>query len=205
MYLLYSFFARSHSFQDLSSWTRDPTHRLGIFSLQWKPRFLTTEPPEKSLYPFHQDLTSSFVWFLSKGNPIHLFFNLFFPYILWWRTHYLKRHPTEISDSSNHSVYPLFPPLWAEMCLPVIYTHWSWFSLLECYKRSVCMCAKLFQSCPTLCNPMDCSLQGFSVHRISQARILEWVAMPSSRGSSPPRNLTWVSYISCTCRWVLYH
>ena len=38
------------------------------------------------------------------------------------------------------------------------------------------MCAKLLQSCPTLCDPMDCSLRGFSVHWILQARILQWVA-----------------------------
>ena len=43
------------------------------------------------------------------------------------------------------------------------------------------------QSCPTLCDPMDCSLSGSSVHEIPQARILEWVAMPFSRGSSRPR------------------
>ena len=49
------------------------------------------------------------------------------------------------------------------------------------------------QSCPTLCNPMDCSLPGSSVHGILQARILEWVAI-SSRGSSRPRDQT---YISC--------
>ena len=40
------------------------------------------------------------------------------------------------------------------------------------------------QSCPTLCNPMACGLPGFSVHDILQVRILEWVAMPASRGSS---------------------
>ena len=40
------------------------------------------------------------------------------------------------------------------------------------------------QSCPTLCHPMDCSQPGFSVHRILQARILEWVAISFSRGSS---------------------
>ena len=45
----------------------------------------------------------------------------------------------------------------------------------------------LSQSCPTLCNPMDCSLPGSSVHGILQARMLEWVAMPFSKGSSPPR------------------
>ena len=49
------------------------------------------------------------------------------------------------------------------------------------------------QSCPTLCDPMDCSPPGSSVHGILQARILEWVAMPSSRGSSWPRDQTGVS------------
>ena len=46
------------------------------------------------------------------------------------------------------------------------------------------------QSCPTLCHPMDCSLPGSSVHRILWARILEGVAIPLSRGSSPPRAQT---------------
>ena len=44
-----------------------------------------------------------------------------------------------------------------------------------------------------------------SVHGILQARILEWVAMPSSRRSSPPRDQTQVTYISCIGKWVLYH
>ena len=48
-------------------------------------------------------------------------------------------------------------------------------------------CAQLLQSYLTLCNPMDCSPPGSSVHGILQARILEWVAMPSSRGSSQSR------------------
>ena len=47
----------------------------------------------------------------------------------------------------------------------------------------MCMCVKLFQFWLSLCNPMDCSPAGFSVHGICQTRILEWVAMPS-RGSS---------------------
>ena len=50
-----------------------------------------------------------------------------------------------------------------------------------------CMGVKSFKSCPTLCDPMGCSPPGSSVHGILQARILEWVAMPSSRGSSRPR------------------
>jgi len=49
----------------------------------------------------------------------------------------------------------------------------------------------------TLCNPMDCSPPGSSVHGILQARILEWVAMPSSRGALQPRDQTQVSCVSC--------
>ena len=44
--------------------------------------------------------------------------------------------------------------------------------------------SELTQLCPTLCDPMDCSLPGYSVHRILQERILEWVAISFSRGSS---------------------
>ena len=51
----------------------------------------------------------------------------------------------------------------------------------------------VIQSYPTLCGPMDCSPPGSSVHGILQARILEWVAMPSSRGSSRPRAWTCIS------------
>ena len=52
------------------------------------------------------------------------------------------------------------------------------------------------QSCPALCNPMDCNPSGASVRGILQARILEWVAISFSRGSSQPRDQTWVSYIA---------
>ena len=51
------------------------------------------------------------------------------------------------------------------------------------------------QSCPTLCDPVDCNLLGFSIHGIFQARILEWVTISFSRGSSRPRDWTWVSRI----------
>ena len=46
------------------------------------------------------------------------------------------------------------------------------------------------QSCPTLCDPMDCNLLGFSVHGILQARILEWIAISFSKGSFQPRDRT---------------
>ena len=58
------------------------------------------------------------------------------------------------------------------------------------------------QSWLTLCNPMDCSPPGSSVHKISQARILEWVAIFFSRVSSHTRDWT---CISCIDEWILYH
>ena len=61
----------------------------------------------------------------------------------------------------------------------------------------VCMQAKLLQSCPTLWHAMDYSSAGSSVH------LLEWVAMPCSRGSSWPRDQTHVSYVSCIGRQIL--
>ena len=61
------------------------------------------------------------------------------------------------------------------------------------------------QSCLALWDPMDCSLLGSSVCGIFQARILEWVAISSSRGSSGPWNRIPVSCISSTGRWILYH
>ena len=67
--------------------------------------------------------------------------------------------------------------------------------LYHLFLPSVCVHAKLLQSCPTLCYPMDCSILGSSVYGILQARILEWVTMPSSRGSSRLRDWTHVSYI----------
>ena len=65
--------------------------------------------------------------------------------------------------------------------------------------------ATLVQSCLTLCNPMDCSPPGSSVHGILQVRILEWVAVPSFRISSQFRDRTRISSVSCTGRQVLYH
>ena len=58
----------------------------------------------------------------------------------------------------------------------------------------MCSLAKL---CLTLCDPMDCSPPGSSVHGNFQARILEWVAISSSRGSSQPRDRTHISCVSC--------
>ena len=67
------------------------------------------------------------------------------------------------------------------------------------------ICPKLLQICPTLWDPLDCSPPSSSVHGISQARILEWVAKPSSRVSSWPRDWPHVSYISCNGPCGPYH
>ena len=61
-----------------------------------------------------------------------------------------------------------------------------------------CVHAKLLHSCLTLCDAMDYSPPGSSVHGILQARILEWVATLSSRGSSQPRDQSHVSFVSLT-------
>ena len=65
--------------------------------------------------------------------------------------------------------------------------------------------AKLLQSCLTLCDPMDYSPLGSSLHVILHAKILEWLAIPFSRGSSPPGDQTHVPGVSCTGRQVLCH
>ena len=68
----------------------------------------------------------------------------------------------------------------------------------------VCVCVCVL-SRVRICNPMDCSPPGSSVHGILQARTLEWVAISSFRGSSRPRDQTHVSGVSCSGRQILYH
>ena len=67
--------------------------------------------------------------------------------------------------------------------------------------RSQGVCS-VSESCLTLCDPLDCAPPGSSVHGILQARILEWVAMPSSRGASQPGD---PAQVSLHCRQILYH
>ena len=87
---------------------------------------------------------------------------------------------------------------------------WVWVCVLSHVWLCVCLCVHACmhayaQSCLTLGGPMYCSLPGSSVHGIVQARILEWVAISYSRGSSRLRNWTRVSCISCMGRLILYH
>ena len=90
---------------------------------------------------------------------------------------------------------------------------WSWFHKYPNWTNliyfsfthhgsHVCVCT---QFCPTLCDSIDCSPPGSTVHWIFQARILQWVAGFYSRGSSQPRDRTHISYVSFIGRQILYH
>ena len=79
----------------------------------------------------------------------------------------------------------------------------GWRSIWVPLGASACVICQLL-SCPTLWDPVDVSLPGSSVHGIPQARILTWVAIPFSRGSSQPRDRTHLSYVSKTGWQVLY-
>ena len=73
--------------------------------------------------------------------------------------------------------------------------------ILQLLTRRVCSVAQL---CLTLCDPLDYSPPGSTVHGILQVRILEWVAIPSPGGSSLPRDGTCISFISCIGWRILY-
>ena len=80
---------------------------------------------------------------------------------------------------------------------------WTWRQSLlrgnEGNMRSYARVLKSLQSCPTLCNPIDCSPPGSSVHGILQTRILEWVAISSSRGPFQPRDSN--LHLLCLLHW----
>ena len=110
---------------------------------------------------------------------------------------------------------------WLGKCNSVPFSFWylpaeNWVSMGEACDRQaispkcldevsrslVCICS-VAQSCLTVCDPSDCSPPGSSVHGIVQARIQEWAAISSSRGSSPLKDWTGVSCSSCIGRWML--
>ena len=89
--------------------------------------------------------------------------------------------------SETHSILSAWLPQCSRSCSPLVH-----------------MRAKSLQLQPTLCNPTDCSPLDYSVHGVLQARMLEWVPMPSSRGASPPRDGTHLSYATCIGRPFLH-
>ena len=104
------------------------------------------------------------------------------------------------------------PPVATEHCVSALLLKRSVLGFVTFYDTPVCVCVcvcvcararSVAPSRPTLCNPTDCSPPGTSVHGILQAGILEWVAKPSSGGSSRPRGQACISSVSCTGREVL--
>ena len=83
---------------------------------------------------------------------------------------------------------------------PCPQAHWSLSSPLRSQADMTDDCAYSLQLCPTLGDPMDRSLPGSSVHGILQARIMEWITISYSRGSSRPRDQLHLSYVSCIGR-----
>ena len=74
---------------------------------------------------------------------------------------------------------------------------WKWKTDRVTYLLKILHCALIAQSCLTLCDPVDCSPPASSVHGISQARILEWIAISFSRESFQPRDQTRLSCVFC--------
>ena len=104
----------------------------------------------------------------------------------------LKANTVSNLHWKEHETLKLSAWTWARCLVRELEYEISW-----CWERGV-----VTKSCPTLCDPMDCSLPGSSVHGIFQARILEWVAISFSRGSSQPRDQT---HDCCIGRRILCH
>ena len=104
-------------------------------------------------------------------------------------------------SSRNNIVYYIYRILCLYSLL-YLYSQSAQLSI-ACFHIPMCMCVCV-QWRPTLCGPMGCSPPGSSVHGIFQARVLAWVVLSSSRGSSRPRDQTHTSCISCLGRQILY-
>ena len=121
----------------------------------------------------------------TKGKPL---LNQKYPSIKMLKLHLqvcnisrFEIHNSETPLSNNLSFLPL----------------WNMIFTISKTPQSLCvLCANSPQSCPTLCNPMDCSPSGSFVHGILPERILKWIVMPSFRGTSQPRDPTCISYVS---------
>ena len=133
-----------------------------------------------------KEKNKTFLHFSSRGDWQPCLMLLAMPQLLWSSSPCTMR--------SHHCVLTKSQAYWVldACCFPP-------------YQPSLTPCTKPLQSCLTLSDPMDHCSSGSLVHGILQARILGWVAMPSSRGFSQPRDWTQVSFVSCISRWVLYH
>ena len=104
----------------------------------------------------------------------------------------------EAQLEDNYNIVMVFAIYQHESATGTCFTFNMKFCAFKCPSLLFCVHAKLFQLCPTLCDPMDSNAPGSSVHGILQTRILEWVAIPSSRGSSQSKDRT---HVSCLLHW----
>ena len=128
---------------------------------------------------------------------------------------HLEGWPVKSGMEPGHLHFPKFPGDAAAACLGTELRELQTGKqlkqclTLKCYIAFIafalflCECY-VAQSRPSLCDPMDCSSPGSSVHEILQARRVEWIAMPFSTGSSRPRDGTRISCVSCIGRQILY-
>ena len=146
----------------------------------------------------HDNKIGTVIWHF-LGTPL---FDVLFSYFLFLLYTFFSRSflckanaksPLGLVSSSNMGISS-FPVLFLGF-------GWYWKALVFSRKGCVCVCS-VAQSPLTLCNPMDYSLPGSSVHGILQARILEWVAISFSRGLSQPRD--WTPCLLCLlhCRQI---
>ena len=148
------------------------------------------------------------LYFSSPSKPVHQLITNSHLISQWLLHPSLFFHLPETSHLVFLAFYFSFPCLQSNLALTVslllLKDHRTQSTHLAKHLQCVCNLCVCAQSCPALCNPMDCSLPGSSVHEISQSGILEWVAISSSGGSSWPRDSTWVSCVSCLGRWMPY-
>ena len=145
-------------------------------------RFFTTEPPGK---PHGASRLNS---------PAQLFLNFLtaniFP--MAWKLESVKQHSVRILPPTLFAQFPPRPPS------NHFYLRLSFLNVSVPIQANKIIHSEseVVQLCPTLCDPMDGSLPGSTVHGIFQARMLEWAATSFSRGSSQPRDQTQVSCIA---------
>ena len=152
--------------------------------------------------PVHSVLAEALSWVMESYNLVtccalgkHLWYFFFFfgcAGSLLWCTGAFSSGGSQVSLTVVHRLYRVHSQKLRHVGL-VALSMWDLSSLRVCAK-----------SCPTLCDPRDCSPPGPSIHGIFQTRIPEWVIISSSRVSYWPRDQTRISWVSCTgrrCHW----
>ena len=154
------------------------TDNFFCYSQRWKAIFIACQVDQFRTprgYPHFQGLRSS--WLTNYILRVLIFFSFF-----------LLMHYTDCEILCPLPGIELGP--WQWKCWVLIIGN----SRPPC--TCICYCCLVAKSCLTLCDPMDCGPPGSSIHGISQARLLEWVAVSVSRGSSQPRDWAHVSCIA---------